>query len=149
MRRRTHRSSTPVSPRRRAIAVAVAAERPAFPLRTVVLLALALLLALVLPRLAGASPSLVTTPALELGATAAKIHVETADDARVLVEWGLAPNASRVVRSSGGTSHDLALNGLEPGRIYVYRVLVNGRVVTPPTPFRTAGPVPAAAPLDA
>lgn len=149
MRRRTHRTPMPVSPRRRAVAVAVAAERPAIPLRAVALLALALLLALLLPRLAGAAPSLTGAPAMELGAGAARIHVETAEDAQVLVEWGLAPNAARVVRSSGGTSHDLALVGLEPGRIYVYRVLVDGRVVVPATPFRTAGAPPAAAPLDA
>jgi len=108
------------------------------------LLALALLLSLVLPRLAAASDA---RPAVELGEGVARIHVETnADASVVVVEWGLAPNLSKVARSSGSKVHDLALQGLEPGRIYVYRVVVDGKVVTPPTPFRTAGEVPAPQP---
>ncbi|WP_373047471.1 hypothetical protein [Vulgatibacter sp.] len=148
MRRRTYRSPTPVPPRRKPVALAIAA-RPAPSLGAVVLLGLALLLALVLPQLAGAKPAAVAQPELQLGEGVARLHLETPTDAPVLVEWGMAPTASRVVRSSGGTSHDLVLKGLEPGRIYVYRVIVGGRVVTPATPFRTPGAVPATgAPLS-
>ena len=140
MRRRTNRSPTTLPTRRKPVALAIAARpAPSVPLRLIVLLAVALLLALVLPRLAGAAP-LAAAPELQMGDGVAVVHVETPDDAPVLVEWGLAPNVSRVVRSSG-TVHDIALTGLEPGRVYVYRVLVGGQVVTPPTPFRTAGAV--------
>jgi len=140
VRRRTYRSPSTLPTRRRPIALAIAA-RPAPSIRAVVLLALALLLALVLPRLAAAAP--LASSAVQVGEGVARVHVETAGDAPVLVEWGLAPNASRVVRASGG-SHDFALTGLEPGRVYVYRVVVGGQVVTPPTPFRTPGVAPIA-----
>ena len=136
MRRRTYRSRISPPPRSKPVALAIAA-RPAPSVRAIVLLAIAALLALVLPRLAGAATRAVE-PELQVGEGVAVVHVETPDDAAVLVEWGLAPNVSRVVRSAG-TDHDLALTGLEPGRVYVYRVLVGGQVVTPPTPFRTAG----------
>jgi len=139
VRRRTYRSPMSPRPQRRPIAVAVAA-RPVPALRWVVLLALALLLALVLPRIAAAAPT------LELGRDAAVVRVDAPAEAEVQVVWGLAPNAGRVVRSTGG-AHAVALRGLKPGRIYVYRVYVNGAPVTGPVPFRTPGAAPGATPV--
>lgn len=139
--RRNRRSPMPHPRRKEPVAIAIAATRPAISLRMVGLLALALLLALLLPRLAGAAPA----PTLEIGEKAALVQLETEADAQVVVEWGLAPLANRTVRSGGGTDHQLALVGLEPGRLYVYRVWVDGRAVTGPVPFRTEGEVPVAA----
>lgn len=143
MRRRTRRSPAPMPRRREPIVVAKTAQRPAISIGLVVLMALALLLALVLPALANARPAakLAAAPAVELAGSVARIHVETQADAPVAIEWGLAPNADRVVRSPAGTSHDLHLSGLEPGRLYVYRVVVDGVAVGAPVPFRTEGPV--------
>ena len=136
-RRRRSQMPAPHPRRKEPVAIAIAATRPAVSLRMVALLALARLAVWLLPRLAGAAPA----PKLEIGNQAAVLQLETAADAQVVVEWGLAPLARRTVRSSG-TDHQLALIGLEPGRLYVYRVWVDGRQGGGPTPFRTAGEVP-------
>ena len=145
MRRRKYRSPMARRPHHPPIAVAVAA-RPLPSVRWLLLLAWALLLALVLPRFAKAEPA-PAKATLALGARGAVVQVQTPVDAEVLVAWGLAPNAARTLRSAAGTDHRIALQGLEPGRIYVYRVYVNGMPLTPPTPFRTAGETPVSAPL--
>jgi hypothetical protein len=99
-------------------------------------------LALLLPRLAGAQALLAAPVDLVTSGSTARVLVETTDDRAVTVEWGVAPYASHVLRSPVGKHHAVELDGLEPGGVYVYRVLVGGVLSGPPRPFVMPGAAP-------